>query len=260
MVGISRWFARNALYASTLVLLMPARLAYSAPMTVAGNVAQAKSQVEFDAYLEIVRETNPREVVRRVDAFVAQFPQSDLLGAAYQHQVAAFQKLDNFDGMLSAGRKALARDPNSLDTLLQLAPAMASRSHGRADGKELLEESQELADRALKLSETVHVPRKTSLEQWRAHKRQLQSEAHGVLGLVAFQRADLANAVGEFQTSIQLAANPTGVQYLRLGLALSASKKKDEARRSLLRADELGPDEVSQVAKAELSKLAESRR
>src|SRR5258708_4420388 len=74
------------------------------------QAAQARSQDEFDAYLEIVSDADARVVVEKVKAFSSAFPKSELLGAAYQYQLQAFERLNDFDAMLAAGEKILASD------------------------------------------------------------------------------------------------------------------------------------------------------
>jgi tetratricopeptide (TPR) repeat protein len=222
-----------------------------------GKTAQAKSEEEFDKYLEIVTAADPRQVVVEVDAFVSQFPHSELLSAAYQSKMHACEQLNDFDGMLAAGREALLRNPDDANTLLALAPAMASRAAGRTDRNELLTQAGYDAHHALEEIESKRISRQVSLQEWALHKGQMESEAHGVLGIVALQRNQSASAVREFKTSISLAAQPQGIQFLRLGLALSSSGAKSEAQENLRRAAELGPDAVRRSASEELKKLSQ---
>jgi tetratricopeptide (TPR) repeat protein len=220
------------------------------------KTAQARSEEEFDHYLEIVSSSDAPQVIAKVDAFAAQFPQSELLGAAYRYQMHAWEKLNDFNGMLAAGRKMLLQNPDDIDTLLTLAPAMASRASSRPDREQLLSQAEQDATHALAEIATERISRKVSREQWNIEKRQMESEAHGALGIVALQKKQTAAAVHEFKTAIDLAPQPQGILFLRLGLALS-STAKDEARDSLRRAEELGPDPVRKSAAAELRRLSQ---
>lgn len=234
--------------------------AQSGPLTNPGQAAQARSQEELDAYLEVVSATDSRTVLKDAKLFASEFPQSELLGAVYQYQLHAFERLDDFDGMLAAGKKALAADPDSLNTLLALAPAMANRAAGRPDRAQLLSEAETYAHRALNGIDAVHVPHELSIEQWNVRKHEMQCEAHGVLGVVAFQRAQFPAAIGELEMAIRLAPTPEGVQFLRLGLALVSAGRKNEAERNFRRAAELGPDSVRNLATDQLKKLTGGQR
>jgi tetratricopeptide (TPR) repeat protein len=229
------------------------------PLASPGQAAQARSQEELDAYLEIVSATDPRVILQKVTVFVGAFPKSELLGAAYQYQLQAFEQLNDFDGMLAAGEKALAADPDSLNTLLALAPAMATRAAGRPDRAQLLSQAESYAHRALDGVEKIRVPHELSIEQWNARKREMQSGAHGVLGVVALQRGQFQPAVNELEVAIGLASQPQGVQFLRLGLALASSGKKDDAEKKFLRAAELGPDSVRSVALDQLKRMTKGQ-
>ena len=240
---------------------MSARLeAQFGPLATPGQAAQARSQDELDWYLEIVSATGPTVAVQKVKTFVAAFPKSELLGAAYQYQLQAFEQLNDFDGMLAAGGKALAADPDSLNTLLALAPAMANRASARPDRVQLLSQAESYARRALDGIDQIKIPRELSIEQWNIRKHEMQSDAHGVLGVVAFQRSQFQLAISELEMAISLVPLPQGVQFLRLGLALAAAGKKDDAEQRLRRAAELGPEPVRNVALDQLKKLSEGQR
>jgi len=224
-----------------------------------GQAAQARSQAELDAYLQIVQSTDAREVIRKVDAFASAYPGSELSGLAYQNQVRAFEQLNDFDGMLIAGEKALRANPDNLNTLLTLAPAMASRADHRPDSAQLLTQAEGDAHRALDGIEKTRLPHKITLEHWNLEKHQMQSQAHAVLGMVALQRGYPQAAIPEFQTAISLSPVPEGVQFLRLGLAFASINKKEDAVKSLRRSAELGPESVRALALVQIEKLRTSK-
>jgi tetratricopeptide (TPR) repeat protein len=220
------------------------------------KTAQAKSEEEFDKYLEIVTAPDAPQVIDKANAFISQFPKSELLGAAYQYQMHAYQLLNNFDGLLASGRQALSKNPNEVNTLLTLASAMASRAAGRPDREELLAQAQTNARHALEGIETQRISRKVSLQEWTIQKHQMQADAHGALGTVALQRGNSQIAIHEFKTAIEIAPNPQGIQFLRLGLALASTPAKNEARENFRRAAELGPEPIRTSAAEELKKLS----
>jgi tetratricopeptide (TPR) repeat protein len=219
------------------------------------QIPQAKSQNELDRYLAIVTSTEPREVIGLVSAFAQDFARSELISSAYQAQLHAYERLDDFDGMLVSGRRSLAGSPDNLNTLLSLASAIANRAGQRADRGQLLGEAEGYAEKALTSIARIRISHKLSLEQWKVQKRQMQSEAHGLLGIVALQRNRLAEALSEFKTALALAPQPEGVQFLRLGLAQASAGDKQAAEESLHRAAERGPDPVRSLAVSELNRL-----
>jgi len=227
------------------------------PLLTPAQAPQARSQQELDAYLEIITAPAAHEVVNKVDLFASRFPKSELLGIAYQYQMRAFEQLNDFDGMLTAGKKSLLSNPDNLNTLMTLAPALANHASQRPDRAILLAQAEEYAHRALQGIERTQIPRKIPLEHWELEKRGMQGQAHEVLGVVAMQRGQLQTAIGEFETAVHLSPHPKGVQFFRLGLAFASAGEKSNAEKVLRRAAELGPDPVRKLALHELKKMTD---
>jgi len=229
------------------------------PLSNPARAPQAKSQKELDLYLKILTDATPQSVLKDSDAFASQFPESELLGIAYQYEMHAFKDMDNFEGMVTAGQKALLANPDNLNTLLTLAPAMANRASQVKNADKLLGQAEEYARLILSAVEKVKPPLQTSLEKWEATKRGMQSQAHEVLGVVAIDRGQYAIAIDQFKTAISLAPTPMGSQYFRLGLAFAAAGERDSAKEHLLHAAELGPQPVRKLALVEINKLMEKK-
>lgn len=239
-----------------LALAVPMATAQLGPLSDPSQAPQAKTQEEFDQYLQIATEADPRQVIQRVDAFVKAFPDSQFAGIAYQYQMHAYQQTGKFDEMLAAGRKALAANGNNLNTLLTLAPAAANAAMQRPDRNTLLTEAREWANSALAAIEKTRPPRQIPLAQWQAEKSRMQAEAHETLGMIALDQSDVATAVREFQTAIALQPSPDGAQFLRLGLAFLDAGNREEAATNLRRAAELGPEAVRTLALNQMKTLS----
>jgi tetratricopeptide (TPR) repeat protein len=219
---------------------------------------QARSQEELDAFLDLSTTTDPALQIRRVHAFAMRFPKSELLGIAYQHQMHAYQKLRNFDGMLSAGQKALEANQDNLSTLLTLAPVLAREASHRPDKARMLTQAADYAQRALEGINKTQIPRKITLERWEREAEQMQAEAHSVLGTVALERGQFPDATREFQTAVTLSPDG-GPDYLGLGTAYAAWGSKADAEKALRRAADLGPEPVRKRALEELQKLGSAK-
>ena len=252
---------RLILLAFLLVLLSraPSLLGQFGPLVMPSQALQARSQEELDAYLEITTTTDPAEVIRKADLFASRFPKSELLGIAYQHQMHAFQQLGNFNGMSGAGQKALDANPDNLNTLLTLAPALALEAAHRPDGAALLAQAEDYAQRALRGIDKTQIPRQMTLERWEIEKQAMQSEAHEVLGTVALGRGQFRVAIRELQTAVSLTPPGFGEEFLGLGKAYAAVGATADAERSWHRAADLGPESVRKQALDELQRLAGNR-
>jgi tetratricopeptide (TPR) repeat protein len=230
-------------------------MAQLGPLSDPAQAPQAKSQEEFDDYLKIASETNPQQVIREVDSFAQAYPQSQLLGIAWQYQMHAFQQVNAFEGMLRAGSRALQVHPDNLNTLLTLAPAIANAAMQRPDRQSLLAQARTYATDALAAIDKTRLPREMPLEQWQAEKSRMQAQAHETLGVIDLDQADVPGAIQEFETAVALQPSPEGAAYLRLGLAYAEAHRADDARRSLQRAAQLGPDAVRTLALNQINLL-----
>lgn len=246
------------------VFLVPLSLTISleaqfGPLLSPSQAPQARSQEELDAYLEITTTREARQVVEKVSRFAARFPRSELLGIAYQYQMRAFEELNNFDGTVTAGEKALRANPDNLNTLLTLAPTIANHAGQGPDQLILLAQAEEYAHRALQAIEKTRIPRQIPVDHWELEKKEMQSEAHDVLGVIALRRGQSETAVKEFQMAVHLAPRDRGVEFLRLGIAYASTGAKEKAEMSLRRAAQLGPDPIRRLALNELKRQANRR-
>ena len=226
------------------------------PLSRKQQALQAKSQDELDAYLAVVSATDPQEVLRLASRFESSYSSSELVGIVYQSEMRAFEGLGDLDRMLDAGRKALAAQPDNLNTLLTLAPAMVNHAEGRKDQAELLNRAGEYAREALAAIAKTRPPHEVSIEQWETQSSDMQRKAHEVLGTVALALHRPGEAIEEFGTVIRLARPPEGAQYFRLGAAYSMAGREKEAEQAFERAAALGPDDVRRLAREQLKSVS----
>jgi len=225
------------------------------PLADPAHAPQAKSQEEFDAYLEILVAPNTRETIVKVERFISRYPESELLATAYQQQMLSYQELNDFDGMLRAGEKYLQLLPDNVNALLTLASAIPNVTAERPDAADLVIRAEEYARKALRILKQIRVPREIPLEDWKRLRGQMGAQAHEALGHVALKRGQVEVAVAEFEKATHDNPEAQGKQFFRLGVAYAWAGKNDRAERALRRAAELGPELVRQRALQELEKL-----
>lgn len=225
------------------------------PLGDPSHAPQAKTQQEFDAYLEILVAPDARETIAKVEQFISEYPESELLATAYQHQMVSYRELNQFDGMLEAGEKYLQLLPDNLNALLTLASAIPNATAERPDAADLVVTAEEYARRALRVLKQIRIPREIPLQEWERLRREMQAQAHEALGHVAVKRGQVKVAVSEFEKATHYSPAPQGTQFFRLGVAYGWAGMNDRAEGALRRAVELGPDLIRQRALKELEKL-----
>ena len=219
---------------------------------------QARTQEEFDAYLEVVAATDDHQRVAQVESFLKAYPESALRGRACVYQMEAYKRLDNFAGVLRTGEQVLKLLPDNLRALLTLASAIPNAVRGGIDENAMLERAESYARRALAVMEGKKIPLSIPLGDWKRFRAGMASEAHEALGHIAAKRGLNDLAVTEFETAVQLNPSPEGRQFYRLGAAYVSIGRTQDGTVALKRAAALGPALIRQRAKQELSALGQS--
>ena len=226
-----------------------------APFAGDGRTPQAKTQEELDLYLEVYTSSDPRETVAQAERFEAAHPDSEFLGFAFQHKMAALRDLGDYDGVLRAGATALELVPGNLNTLITLATVIPNGVEGRPDREDLLAMARDYASAVLATLDTLVVPAEIPIEQWESRRAGLEAEAHEALGHVAVKNGDLAEALRRFEAAVDGNPRPTASQWYRLGGAYLMAGQPEKATAPLRRAAESGEDTVRRLALDQLSRI-----
>jgi tetratricopeptide (TPR) repeat protein len=164
---------------------------------------QAHSAQELDEYLEILEAPSDRERARLVEAFSQHHPDSELLGIAYQYEMLAYRGLNDYDGVVQSGEKALKLHPDNLNTLLILANTLPNRvAPGTVDDSKLAQ-AEQYARRVFEGIERMKLPRSVSPQRWQELHLEMEASAHEALGQVATKRGKLREAILEFERAVQ---------------------------------------------------------
>jgi len=196
---------------------------------------QAKTQVEYDAYQRIDATTDPKLKMDLVDKFVADFPDSELKGAAYQQGLRGAQMSNDYEKAVDYSRKTLQVYPDDVLSLLVISswiPERATDNDPQRDVK--LKEAAEAAKKLLEVVATLQKPADQTDEQWNVQVKELNGRPHAALGFIELLRKNYPGAEEELEKAVSyMPAEPTF--YYRLGLAYTYDKKYDAAAWDLAR-------------------------
>ena len=243
--------------AFAVTLLIPLQLPQAQLLSAVprrGQAAQARSEEELDAYIKIVVATDSQQIVEQARTFLSQFPKSELSRRVYDYQLHASSELGDLPGVIAAGDKILAIDPNDINTMIAMAKIIANKAGKTQNKTDLLMRADKYCRQVLASVETARAPRTMTIEAFEAEKQSIRHQAHQTLGVIAIEQGKPKVAVSEFQTAIALAPIPEGSDYFRLGVALQATGAHVEAVKAFRDANKLGPASVSQLALTELRK------
>ena len=217
------------------------------PAPSSGLSPQARTQQEFDDWVDLVESSDPRAIVRLANEFLARYPQSGFIARVYQAQMLAYEQLDNYEGAVDAGRKAVRLSPENLHILATLANLLPlGVTFGRTDDPRL-DEAERYARRLL--TRLPEPPGTLSNGEWKRTRLRLEVSAHSALGLVFLARSQPQPAILELEWVTNRSPEADGLQYLRLGSAYTMARDFCAALQAFERAVNLGPEPVMQRAK-----------
>ncbi|MCI0353184.1 MAG: hypothetical protein L0Z53_27515 [Acidobacteriales bacterium] len=210
---------------------------------------QPKTKEEYDAFLLVQNEADPVKAEEAASSFEQKFPQSELKGALYQQVMAKYQRANNADKTVEAGRKALQYEPDSPIALITVASVIAERTRDTdLDAQEKFAEGKKNAQRAIQLIETkAWAPPQLNPQQLDA----VRSMAYVALGAMELNQKNDVAAEQALRKAIELnTIQPDAVTFLRLALALDRQKKYNDALIAANRAVDLSGNEPAVREKA----------
>jgi tetratricopeptide (TPR) repeat protein len=217
---------------------------------------QPKSKEEYDAFVALQNEVDPAKAEEATHQFEQKFPDSQLKGMAYQQLMAKYQRANNADKTIEAGRKALEYDPNAAIALITVASVIAERTRDTdLDAQEKFTEGKKNAERAIQLIDSKQwAPSQITPQQLDVVK----SMAYVAIGAMELNQKNDAGAEQALRKAIELnQIQPDAVTFLRLALVLDRQKKYNDALVAANRAVDLSGNEpaVREKAVQEQSRL-----
>jgi tetratricopeptide (TPR) repeat protein len=193
---------------------------------------QAKTQEEFKAYQDVVAKTDTTQMEQAADTFAQKFPNSDLRVVLYNALMNTYRNGGATDRAIAVGRKAIAIDPTDPVPNVMVALSLAQTTRDTdLDKDDRLNEATKDAQRAIDNVDTgMAIPPNTPPEKVQAAKNSITQMAYETEGTVAMLEKDFPAAEAAFRKGLEVnKAEPDGVLYLRLAIALDNQKKYPEA-------------------------------
>ncbi len=219
-----------------------------------------KSQKEVDALMAIQNAQNPDERMKKAEDFVKNFADSDfrarvlLVAADTARQKGDSAKLEFYM------EKALELDPKCYACLTILAGDIAQHTREfDLDKEEKLARAEKYTKTALEILGGAKPLASLPDAQWESDKKNVGSQAHENLGIIAAVRKKHDVAIAEFKLSIEAA--PEQSTMVRLAQAYNSAGKPDEALavlNPLLATPDLNPV-VKQHAAVEKTKAEQAK-
>ena len=192
---------------------------------------KAKSQKEYAALKAIEGAYDPDSRIAAVHSLLTTFKNTEFKEWANFMAMNAYSQKNDFENMLLFGEQTLAINPENVEVLTALAYAIPTRTKQfDLDREAKLSKAEDFARRALRVIPTAEKPNpEVPDEKWLTVKKNLMSQAHDSLGLVAFMRRDFVAAEQAFQQSLQVASDQSAQTFYHYANALKHSGQTDKA-------------------------------
>ena len=203
--------------------------AQAAPAAQGKRAPAAKTQPEFDAYKAAIQLTDPAAAEKAAEDFSAKYPDSELRVVLYK---AAMQKYQaNADKNLELAQKALAIDPDDPEALVTASQVLAEKTRDTdLDRDQKLAEAKKDAERALVTVDNDVPTSGFPPEKIDQFKRFIRSEAYAILGTLASNAKNYAEAETDLRKSIEAFPEQVDpVAVLRLAITLDMENKYADA-------------------------------
>jgi len=190
-----------------------------------------KSQKEVEAVVAVQKATTPDEKIAAVDNLLSKFKDTEFKSYALFQAAQASQVKGDQVMALQYGNRAIEADPKNFQALLLVSGVLAqSTREFDLDKDEKLARAAKLANDAEAAVNAAAKPNPALTDdQWAAIKKDMLSQAHDTLGMVAMVNKKYDTAITEFKTSIDGAATPDPTTSVRLAVAYTNSGKYDDS-------------------------------
>ncbi len=231
-------------------------------LAVAGlaTAQKPKSQKELEAVQAVISAQTPDAKIAAVDNLLSKFKDTEFkVLVLVMAGEAARQKNDSARAIIY-GNRALEADPKNAHALLLVSGQLAQGT------KEFDLDKDEKVKRATKLASdalaAIPSAPKTNPqipdEQWENIKKEMSSQAHETLGMLASVDKKFDAAISEFKMAIEGSSTPEPSAMVRLAATYTNAKRYDEANAIVDKVLALAnvPESVKKFAQEEKQRVA----
>jgi tetratricopeptide (TPR) repeat protein len=184
--------------------------------------------------------TSPSSTIAQAEAFIHQFPDSELLSFTQLRELQAEIEVNSYEGTLAVGHDLLRRNPRNLEALILMAGVLPNYSSSYPDVRKAsaLKEAREDIQAANELLQTFHRMEGFSAGDFLRYKQKLRISLREAAASVDLAAGHYERAIQEFREVLAENLTPSAVIYFRLGVAYYHSGQMEKAREQLEKAQQ----------------------
>jgi tetratricopeptide (TPR) repeat protein len=219
-----------ALTMAGMLCFAPLRMAAQgqAPATEAKQ-PQWKDRAEFDLDDAILKDTNPKTKLEKLQQWQTQYPSTEWIGPRKQLFLTTYAALNMAKETVDAAKQILADDPKNFSALYYIM-YFTQALYSQVQSPDILDQGEKAATTILANINTP--PPNVTEDQWKQLRPQVELLAHVNLGFIAMQRKSWDTAEAEFTKSLAMSPNNGQVDYW-MGFVIASEKKTDKVPMAL---------------------------
>jgi tetratricopeptide (TPR) repeat protein len=192
---------------------------------------KVKSPKEAQAVQAVLSAMNPDDRIAAADSLIAKYKDTEFKSVALEMAGEAYQQKGDGANAIVYGNRALEADPKNFQAMLLVSGQLAQTTKQfDLDKDEKVKQAAKLANDAIATIATAAKPNpQLSDDQWGGIKKDLTSQAHETLGVLASIDKKWDVSVTEFKKAVDDAATPEPTTMVRLSIAYANAKQYDEA-------------------------------
>lgn len=190
-----------------------------------------KSPKEQEAVVAVMKATTPDEKIAAAENLLTKYKDTEFKSYALLQAAQAAQLKGDPVAALQYGNRAIEADPHNFQALLLVSALLAqSTREFDLDKDEKLGRATKMANDAVAAVNAAAKPNPALTDdQWTGIKKDMTSQAHDTLGMIAMVQKKYDVAITEFKSSIEVAATPELATSVRLAAAYTNAGKFDES-------------------------------
>ena len=183
-----------------------------------------KDRAEYDLYVSIGQDTNPKTRLEKLQQWEKQYPTSDYKDQRQLLLLTTYVGLNQAAQAVDVAKQILATDPKNFNALYYVMFYTRALAVPKPT-PEVLDQGEK-ATRAI-LDNINTPPPNVTEENWKKARPDVENLAHVTLGWIAMQRMNWEESEAEFQKSLQINPNNGEVDYF-MGTDIASEKKVEK--------------------------------
>ena len=204
---------------------MPARMfGQAAAPSSAAPQKNWKDRAEYDLYVSIGQDTNPKTRLEKLQQWEKQYPMTEWGKERRTALLTTYAALNDGKNATETAKQILADDPKDF-TSSYYVMLFTQPLYGQSQTPAILEDGEKAAKAILESIDTP--PAGVAADQWAKLRPDVEVLAHNNLGFIAMQRKNWDAAEAELQKVLTMTPNNATADY-QLGTVIASEKKLDK--------------------------------